>query len=320
LVPLRAGDLTVPDSRLIFEDTVFEDAVTFPAAPPALQVMPVPDPPENFSGWVGRVQASLGADRSTVGLGEPLEVVLRLSGDALFATRPVPDLILSGRWRTFRRPTRTSAPDPLTGFSVMEIPWTLVPDRAGRQSIAVELVTVFDPVTATYYVVAPEPLQIDVLPDANGRLERDISRPETQPSRLFALPVAAVNPVNTPSHILWAGVALAGVSSVVGVSALRRQARIRRQSRIRRALPRARAAVQTALTQSDPSQVKARLELALTRLASDRWPAPSEPPVILRSTVEDLRFAPPAVLDHQTLSRAMTDLFEALDSIPGGDV
>lgn len=243
LYPQQAGTLQLAEARAEFEETVFSAGAVRLSNQAVLEVMALPDVPDEFSGLVGVVAADFSANPAVVSLGQPVSVTLTLRGSANLAQLVRPDLSVPEGWRVYDEPGQaTSIIDDNLLMQTRIVRWQAIPDRAGRAELNVPALTYFDPVNGygTRQIAA---LEIEVLPGPNGELSR-----EAQTGMIGSLLVLA-SPQDSPQGApVWVWlIAPAGAVAVIAARAgLHRWRQAQAEARKRNALRRANARLREA--------------------------------------------------------------------------
>jgi tetratricopeptide (TPR) repeat protein len=134
------------------------------AAPVHLTVRPLPEAgrPAHFSGAVGRFDFTLSAKPTTVAVGDPVTVEMRVSGKGNLSGVEAPALPAGERFRTYD-PTQVKdkdAPDRRVFEQVV------IPRRADVKQLPALSFSFFDPQTGAYRTITRGPIALDVKPAA----------------------------------------------------------------------------------------------------------------------------------------------------------
>lgn len=173
LYPLRAGTLSVMSPPVDILDTLFESGVRLDVPPASVTVRALPEPvPSNFSGAVGRFSAARAVSAETLMLGQPLTLVMRISGAGNFETLTRPDLPLPDGWRSYPRPSEAPiVREGIAGVGQRTFEWRLIPDRAGVHIFPAMNIDYFEPDALAYQTVALPEIRVDVLAAPDGTRE-----------------------------------------------------------------------------------------------------------------------------------------------------
>ncbi|MEM7052172.1 MAG: BatD family protein [Acidobacteriota bacterium] len=183
LFPQRAGTLTVPGSKLTcqvavrdqrrrrrslmddFFGRVRAEQRVVPGPPVALEVRPLPSPPADFSGLVGKFQIQAEASKRQLQVGESTTVQITVSGQGnvqSIAEPPLPDLSAFKIYddKTSSRIDRDGL--ELKGSKVF--PKALVPLSPGETMIPAIPLVYFDPAAGSYRTTRTTPIVLAVDP------------------------------------------------------------------------------------------------------------------------------------------------------------
>lgn len=243
LYPQQAGTLELDAARAEFEETVFSAGAIRLSNRAALEVMPLPDAPDDFSGLVGVVTAEFAAEPAVVNLGEPVAVTLTLRGSANLAQWVRPHLIAPDGWRIYDEPGQAASEiDDNLLMQTRIVRWQAIPDRAGRAELNVPPLTYFDPVNG-YEIQQITALALEVLPGPNGELSREAQTRMIESLLAPALPQDA--PGSVPAWV-WLIAPLGAVGVIGGRAGLQRWQQTQAEARRRNALKRATARLREA--------------------------------------------------------------------------
>jgi len=173
LYPLRAGTLTIESPPVEVLGTLFESELRLDVPSVSVTVRALPEPvPPNFSGAVGRFSAVRVVSAETVKLGQPLTLVMRISGAGNFETLARPVLPLPDSWRSYARPS--DAPivrEGIAGVGQRTFEWRLIPDRAGVHIFPAMAFVYFEADALAYQTVTLPEIRVDVLAAPDGTRE-----------------------------------------------------------------------------------------------------------------------------------------------------
>jgi hypothetical protein len=268
LVPLRGGVVRVGPFQVGPEGRT---------APFVLRPTPLPSPPENFSGAVGEIEASVEANPQVVRLGRTFEYRVRLQGPGALGTiRPIAlDPGLDATVATLPAERSTEPPARTLRFRIE-------PKHSGTLRIAPRVLSWFDPEQGAYSTTIVPPMVVAVRPsDALDTSKLELGQEASARSSIGdveqsstaaqpAEPGAAISRVRVR---LWA---VTGLALMVGSRVLAERrilgSRRRSPSHALRALLKPDAA-----PLADPSgaAVEASLLSGLGLVTSDSAPSPS---------------------------------------------
>lgn len=127
-----------------------------------VKLLPIAGRPVDFNGAVGVFTTSVRLDTTTVRVGDPLVLTLRVQGTGNVKLLPRPSLELE--WASAVPGTERIQVDsagPLVR-GVKEFDWILTPARDGRVSVPSITYSYFDPYSSRYAVAASAPLSLEV--------------------------------------------------------------------------------------------------------------------------------------------------------------
>ena len=220
--PRSAGD---PFGRSLFSLRTPYESVERASASIRIESRPLPPgAPESFAGAVGHYAMSAEVSRTEVEVGEPLQLVLRISGQGNLAMLEGPSVELPGAFEAYDPEIQTSIAsggDLVQGSKTFT--YLLVPRSNGAFAIAPVLFTYFDPRAEKYHTLRADVPMIRATGAASGPLAAtatatglpvdDIAGPFSQ-SRWVRFPA-------TPLHRrAWIYVALVLPLLLLGLTAL----------------------------------------------------------------------------------------------------
>ena len=311
-----------------------------------------PNPPEGFTGAVGRVEISASVDAAEGKVNEPLQLTVNISGEGNIEALPDPDWPEFAGWRVIESPVSSDSrvvAGRVTGSRIYTI--TLVPERAGDLTIPEIPYPHFDPDLEQYVQAVTNPISVSIS-EADGSPAvaqlpaveaADEESQEMRPLKAVPASLRRTGTELADSNVYWAAWAIPALV-IVGAGAWRHRRTsleaARAEALRRSALPDARAALSRAVSSDgDPtvaaaeavlSYLSARLETlvsGLTReaLLSQLREAGVEPELLDRvseflSAGESARYTPPdagsaGAGGHSELaSQLLGDLEEAISA------
>ncbi|MCC6488960.1 MAG: BatD family protein [Candidatus Hydrogenedentes bacterium] len=252
--------------------------------PVRIAVAPLPEPPQHFSGAVGKFEVSITRDRDDALQGVPTHMAVSISG------RGNPDAIPAPKfpevdWAYIGDPLRTAAPVNRAERSHVELEfeYQVTPIRAGSQVLPSVDFCYFDPELEEYVTAKSEPLPWKVLPSAEA--DRQILVDEnSRNTKSETIAQQDISPIVTdPGPITRRGSRVAFVSAVFLLPALgygvlaafvqrkRRFANDGRYARAYHALSRAQNRLAAIGASADPIDV---LYKAITGFVGDSYNVP----------------------------------------------
>lgn len=167
----------------------------------SLSVRPLPLPPEDFAGAVGRFMLESRLDQSSVKLGDTVSWRLTLKGRGNWPMlRGLPSRLLDRDFDLMGTgETAEAAGGSLFEREVSET-LLLVPRRAGRFMLGPVEMSVFDPLTAQYVRITAPAMRLDVAA-IPGAAAKSPARRDPSSTRELPTPRAGVAPVLTPFSI-----------------------------------------------------------------------------------------------------------------------
>ncbi len=135
LYPTQSGEITVRPSSVVLPETVFRAKTTLTADRLSLKVQSLPaGQPADFGGAVGQFNVSAALDRQTVNQGEPITMMLTVSGTGNVEQLPLP--ITPQNWRSSVRAGNYSS-EVQNGIVIGKRDYQIVffPTTIGKQSL-----------------------------------------------------------------------------------------------------------------------------------------------------------------------------------------
>lgn len=309
LYPQRTGLLTVPPARVNFAETVFSAGATRTSNEAVLDVLPLPPAPDGFSGLVGAVGVHFSAEPAVVGLGEPVDMTLRLQGAANLAQYDTPAPIMPDGWRLYTAPRSTDAEfdgNVLTQARIVR--WRAVPDRAGHATLALPPLVIFT-LANGYETIDIAPIDIEVLPGPNGERSREAL---TATVASLLVPPSPQTAADDVPFALWLAAPGAALLAVAGRAGLRRwrilRAEARKQNAFKTAAARLRAANRT---DGDLGAIEAAIHGYFADRQRDS--AAYEEIDALLVEVESQRYNPDGARHAQALARRAAEVLKRIE-------
>lgn len=179
LFPLQAGKFTVEPTEV---DLVARIADIGPFGTPfgrsetlhlktdemTLEVLPLPSPPESFSGAVGDLTVSARLDREALSVGDASTLTVRVTGHGNLQSLRAPRLEVPEGLKLF--PPRQESTERLTDGSLVssqEWSYVLVPQRPGNFHLPAVTLSYFDPASKSYREAPTRPLEMNVSGEAS---------------------------------------------------------------------------------------------------------------------------------------------------------
>ena len=282
-VDIEAAALTVSDGTGGGPDKLEAPTVT-------VQVRPLPpDPPDGFTGPVGRFDVSAQTDSAAGQVNEPLQLLVTVMGEGNIEALPDPAWPEFAGWRVVESPpdieTQVVA-GLITGSRTYRI--ALFPEQVGELTIPEIMYPFFDPWSEEYVEAATPAIVISVA--GAGELSEAQPVPDTAPATEELAsdmrPIKSIPPSLRRAGREWAGSTLYWAAwsvpalAIVGTALWRRRRAaleaVRAESLKRNALPEAREELSQALTKGVDARVasakalvsylSARLETPVGRL------------------------------------------------------
>lgn len=169
LFPLGAGTLRIPPAAVIYEIRrgLIYAPETFQVESPssAVVVRPLPSEgrPEDFTGAVGQYGVEATVDRSSLRVGEAVNLVLDVNGTGNLNSLGRPELPHIPSVRVYDGGEDAEVQVQGTNFAGHKrFSWVLVPEKADQFMIPALRFPYYDPEQAAYEVAAAEPIPIQV--------------------------------------------------------------------------------------------------------------------------------------------------------------
>jgi hypothetical protein len=165
LYAAQSGDVTIKPSSVVLPETVFRPKTTLTANPIGINVQALPEgKPADFDGAVGQFNVAASLDRQSSNVGEPITLVLTITGTGNVEQLAPPSV--PQNWRTTVTAGAYSSEiqnDMVVGKRDYQI--VFFPTRAGEQELPSIALEYFDPDAAAYRSVSTAPVKIDVTGD-----------------------------------------------------------------------------------------------------------------------------------------------------------
>lgn len=169
LFALKPGKFTIePAEAEITAGNIFAGR-RLSRASNSLTVTVRPLPPGGTSDLVGQWRMTREVSQTTVKLGDPVQVKVRIEGRGNVQLVKVPPLNAPPAFRTYDPETHDTSEAhgaSLVGARVIE--YTLVPQQTGHFDLPAASINFFDPSTQTWQVSSVDPVSIVVTPGVNG--------------------------------------------------------------------------------------------------------------------------------------------------------
>lgn len=159
LFPTAAGEVTIPPATLIQYDLFEAGERTLETLPVTLNVRPLPEgAPPGFGGAVGDLQLQAQTDRTTVPVGEPIQLRLTLSGAGNVRLAPAPLLRELAGWRILERGSDVlSEVIDGTARGTRTFDYMLIPGVPGTVTLPPIELAFFDPAAGAYRTAQTQP-------------------------------------------------------------------------------------------------------------------------------------------------------------------
>lgn len=189
LFPTRPGTMTIPPYQITLLETTTDTAQTLQSNPLTLEVLPLPDnAPVSFQGAIGQFDLRTTLEPDTVKTGEPITLIVEISGSGNHPQITAPALSLPDTWRSY--PTMTETIQQTRQFSTRRFEFTLIPGAAGTFTLSPVLFSYFDPSGGNYVTRTGEAFVITVQPGDNS-----IEPPQTTDSPSSRSSILTLKPV-----------------------------------------------------------------------------------------------------------------------------
>lgn len=170
LYPTTAGQATIDPATITTPGGFFTRGAQIQSDPISIEVKPLPaDAPADFSGAVGQFEIKANPDRLNTRLGEPVTLLVTLSGAGNWGTLSDPTWPEDGNWRIYTQGTQSQSTITnglISGARLYEQLWT--PLTEGQHTIPAIPYHYFDPATGQYVTITTQPVTIDVAPGDPG--------------------------------------------------------------------------------------------------------------------------------------------------------
>lgn len=188
LTPNQEGSLEIGPATLLLPETVFREGARYSTNSVAIEVQPLPvGAPKTFSDAVGQYHAEVSVDQTNVTLGQPITLIMEITGAGNLESLRTPHLDSPTGWRIYTNPTRyttTNINEFRVGKKTFE--WLVIPERTGYLLFPRVEFVFFNPQTQEYVSLVEEPVSISVLP-GSGLVELPAFDPEA-----YELPPLAI--------------------------------------------------------------------------------------------------------------------------------
>jgi hypothetical protein len=179
IFPLTAGELVVPPSRLVYampvSSSFFSRVESMELWSDSARVIVIEPPaegrPADFRGAVGQLRVEASLDSRAARVGDPMTLVLRVSGRGNVKLLPRPEIEI--QWATLvpAGDRVRQGPDSLLIDGMKEFRWVLTPTLPGIQRLPALRYAYFDPDHRQYVIVETEPRDVPVAEGSLARLE-----------------------------------------------------------------------------------------------------------------------------------------------------
>ena len=276
LFPTVLGTVDIEAAALTISDGTAGGQGKLEAPPVSVQVRPLPpEPPDGFTGAVGRFDISAEVDSATGQVNEPVQLMVTISGEGNIEALPDPAWPEFAGWRVVESPpdieTRVVA-GRVTGSRTYRI--LLVSEQAGELTIPEIGYAYFDPASEEYVEGATPPIVISVagadgLPDVppipDSAPATDDEGSEMRPIKPVPPSLSRAGRELAGSTFYWAAWSIPALVVVGAVLWRRRRAALeaaRAEALKRNALPEAQEELSRALTKGvDPRVASAQAVL-----------------------------------------------------------
>ena len=169
---LGGSMLNDPFFQSFFGGVTTEKQITVASDPDALKVLELPAAGRlaGFSGAVGQFAVSSELSAATSAAGDPLTLLLKVTGTGNFDRVNSPMFGVLPGWKTYQ-PTTKFTPADSAGYSgEKDFEQAVIPMQSGRQSVPALAFSYFNPETRKYEIKTTTPLSADVAPPPAGSL------------------------------------------------------------------------------------------------------------------------------------------------------
>lgn len=172
LFPALAGSAQIEaGSMMVYTGFFGSGRAEFPSEPVSVSVKPLPSgEPSGFGGAVGEYRIEARVDRDDVGMGEPVNLSVIVSGAGNFQHLPDPVWRDSPGWRAYEGDTDTlseiDANGVVRGAKLYERVY--IPEASGELTIPPVEFSYFDPKLEEYATASTKAIHVKVAPGAGG--------------------------------------------------------------------------------------------------------------------------------------------------------
>ncbi len=238
IFPLTAGELVVPPSRLVYAMPVsasfFSRVESMELWSDSARIVVVDPPlagrPYDYRGAIGRMSAEARIDATSSRVGDPLTLMMRITGRGNVKLFPRPDIEIPWASAVPAGDRIEQGPDSLRIGGTKEFRWVITPRLPGTQRLPALRYPYFDPESGQYGVAETRPRAVLIEPGTLAQLD---TLPAAQPP----LPLRSVyrGALGRPPHgtpPFWVVIALAPLPALV-LAVRRRPVQRRRPKRVR---------------------------------------------------------------------------------------
>ncbi len=163
LYPTKSGELVIKPLSFVLNaqaDFFFGKRVIRKSEPLRIEVLPLPEAPDDFSGLVGNfnIQAKVDTEKAKVGQSISFKIIVSGKGDLKGFEKIMPEHI--DGFKIFQSSSRITSQDPINQTKVWDI--VLVPIREGTLKIPSIKLVYFDPIVEKYITKKTQELSIVV--------------------------------------------------------------------------------------------------------------------------------------------------------------
>ena len=344
LFPTIAGNITIEPSTVGVPGGAFSSFTQYASPLVELQVRPLPsNEPPSFTGAVGQYEIEASLDSNDLVFGDSLTLTVEISGQGNFDTLPDPVWQDVPGWRAFENDSfhRTFVQDgTINGSKTFER--VLIPDAPGDFDLPPIEYSYFDPEQEEYVTVSSDALSIKVAPDPDAAVVDPSTAVdgsvEVADIRHIKPAPGGIGTPSDPTHInplLWG----LGTLPIVALAVLIvwRWASARRQALLIANAPiQARREALSRLTELDPSasgadaataalhgylsvvltQPSSALQVSDLKLRLQERGVSADTLLRLGALIRELdqlRFAPPEMVDVGAGSKAVADVVHRIE-------
>ena len=194
LFPTTPGQATIDPATVTTPGGFFSSGEQVESDPISIDVKPLPaGEPQDFNGAVGQFEINATPDRINTRLGEPVTLLVELSGAGNWGTLGDPLWPEQADWRVYHQETLSESDitnGQMTGSRLFTQLWT--PLREGQLTVPAISYSYFDPVDGQYKTITTRAQTIDV---AAGDPGLAAALPQNSASGDASASSGAVNPV-----------------------------------------------------------------------------------------------------------------------------